>query len=396
MLNDMLLPKSDVPSRWVKQIPIKVNVLAWKISMDRLPTRVNLHRRGVQVSPISCPICCEALENLDHLLFCCDLAKDIARFNQVRNRCWKECFTLPGGVSGHIETISSSMIQILEKMGNAYFLRLRGSLAGQHHENGVCSRDVCVGQFYDKGLEVAFRKSTCFVRNEDGVDLLTGDRSSYLHTIALNEVASNSLACLLAKASSSQSWLWHQRISHLNFVTINNLVKNNLVQGLPKMKFKKDHLCSACEQGKIHRKYHKSKTAFASNKPLYLLHMDFCGPMRIESINGKRLSSSPSLAGDAGNGKSINLYTAINQALQIALDSDPRSYVFGEDVGFGGVFRCTTGLADQFGKHRVFNTPLCEQRALSSLSDQEARFLPTVLSKILFKPRFDTSTCPLV
>nr|GEX65548.1 RNA-directed DNA polymerase, eukaryota [Tanacetum cinerariifolium] len=60
-------------------IPIKVNVLAWKISMDRLPTRVNLHRRGVQVSPISCPICCEALENLDHLLFCCDLAKDIAR-----------------------------------------------------------------------------------------------------------------------------------------------------------------------------------------------------------------------------------------------------------------------------------------------------------------------------
>ncbi|GJV34757.1 RNA-directed DNA polymerase, eukaryota [Tanacetum coccineum] len=116
LLDDMLLPKSDVPSRWVKQIPIKVNVLAWKISMDRLPTRVNLHRRGVQVSPISCPICCEALENLDHLLFCCDLAKDIARFNQVQNRCWKECFTLPGGVSGHIETISSSLIQIFEKM----------------------------------------------------------------------------------------------------------------------------------------------------------------------------------------------------------------------------------------------------------------------------------------
>ncbi|GKB40753.1 hypothetical protein Tco_0885695 [Tanacetum coccineum] len=68
------------------------------------------------VSPISCPICCEALENLDHLLFCCDLAKDIARFNQVQNKCWKECFTLPGGVSGHIETISSSLIQIFEKM----------------------------------------------------------------------------------------------------------------------------------------------------------------------------------------------------------------------------------------------------------------------------------------
>nr|GEZ30000.1 retrovirus-related Pol polyprotein from transposon TNT 1-94 [Tanacetum cinerariifolium] len=54
------------------------------------------------------------------------------------------------------------------------------------------------------------------------------------------------------------------------------------------MKFEKDHLCSACEQGKIHQKHHKSKTAFASNKPLYLLHMDLCGPMRVECINGKR------------------------------------------------------------------------------------------------------------
>ncbi|GJT96620.1 RNA-directed DNA polymerase, eukaryota, reverse transcriptase zinc-binding domain protein [Tanacetum coccineum] len=72
-----------------KQIPIKVNVLAWKISMDRLPTRVNLHRGGVQVSPISCPICCEALKNLDHFgCFVATVAKDIARtpscFNQFK------------------------------------------------------------------------------------------------------------------------------------------------------------------------------------------------------------------------------------------------------------------------------------------------------------------------
>ncbi|KAI5596393.1 hypothetical protein POPTR_003G222800v4 [Populus trichocarpa] len=60
-------------------------------------------------------------------------------------------------------------------------------------------------------------------------------------------------------------------------------------------------------------------------------------------------------------GKSLNLCSAINQALHIALETDPRSYVFGEDVSFGGVFRCTTGLAEKFGKKRVFNTPLCEQ-----------------------------------
>nr|GEZ36663.1 hypothetical protein [Tanacetum cinerariifolium] len=111
---------------------------------------------------------------------------------------------------------------------------------------------------------------------------------SLLYTIALNEVASNSSTCLLAKASSLQSWLYHQRLSHLNFATINNLVKNNLVQGLPKMTFEKDHLCFTCKQGKIHQKHHKSKMAFASNKPLYLLHMDLCGPIRDESVNGKR------------------------------------------------------------------------------------------------------------
>nr|GEZ66178.1 hypothetical protein [Tanacetum cinerariifolium] len=143
-----------------------------------------------------------------------------------------------------------------------------------YYVEGLRHNLFSVGQFCDKGLEVAFRKSTCFVQNKDGVDLLTGDCSSNLYTIALNEVASNSLTCLLAKASSSQSWLWHQRLSHLNFVIINNLVKNNLVQGLPKMKFEKDHLCSACAQGKIHQKHQKHKTAFASNKPLYLLHMD--------------------------------------------------------------------------------------------------------------------------
>nr|GFC07334.1 retrovirus-related Pol polyprotein from transposon TNT 1-94 [Tanacetum cinerariifolium] len=157
-----------------------------------------------------------------------------------------------------------------------------------YYVEGLGHNLFSVGQFCDKGLEVAFRKSTCFVRNEDGVDLLTGDRSSNLYTIALNEVASNFSTYLLAKASSLQSWLWHQRLSHLKLATINNLMKNNLVQGLPKMKFEKDHLCSACEQGKIHLKHHKSKMAFASNKPLYLLHMDLCGPMRVQSINGKR------------------------------------------------------------------------------------------------------------
>nr|GFA94554.1 integrase, catalytic region, zinc finger, CCHC-type, peptidase aspartic, catalytic [Tanacetum cinerariifolium] len=104
------------------------------------------------------------------------------------------------------------------------------SIKKVYYVEGLGHNLFSIGQFCDKGLKVAFQKSTCFVQNEDGVDLLTGDHSSNLYIIALNEVASNSSTCLLAKASSSQSWLWHQRFSHLNFATINNLVKNNLVQ----------------------------------------------------------------------------------------------------------------------------------------------------------------------
>nr|GFC05623.1 hypothetical protein [Tanacetum cinerariifolium] len=86
-----------------------------------------------------------------------------------------------------------------------------------------------VGQFCDYDLEVAFRRNACFVRNLEGVDLLKGDRSTNLYTIILHEMASASPICLMARASSIKSWLWHQRLSHLNFDTINDLARNDLV-----------------------------------------------------------------------------------------------------------------------------------------------------------------------
>ncbi|GJX78290.1 retrovirus-related pol polyprotein from transposon TNT 1-94 [Tanacetum coccineum] len=84
------------------------------------------------------------------------------------------------------------------------------------------------------------------------------------------------------------AWLWHRRLSHLNFDTINLLSKNNIVNGLPKLKFVKDHLCSSCELGKAKRKSFHTKTTPSSKRRLQLLHMDLCGPMRVESINGKK------------------------------------------------------------------------------------------------------------
>nr|GEX34982.1 putative reverse transcriptase domain-containing protein [Tanacetum cinerariifolium] len=104
-----------------------------------------------------------------------------------------------------------------------------------------------VGQFCDLDLRVAFRRNACFVRNLEGVDLLKGDRSTNLYTINLNEMASVSPIYLMARASSTKSWLWHQRLSHLKFDTINDLARNDLVVGLPKFKYHKEHLCPSAE-----------------------------------------------------------------------------------------------------------------------------------------------------
>nr|GEY07132.1 retrovirus-related Pol polyprotein from transposon TNT 1-94 [Tanacetum cinerariifolium] len=146
-----------------------------------------------------------------------------------------------------------------------------------------------VGQFCDSDLEVAFRRNTCFVRNLEGVDLLKGDRSTNLYTINHHEMASASPICLMAHTSSTKSWLWHQRLSHLNFDTINDLAKNDLVTSLPKFKYHKEHLCPSCEEGKSKRASHPPKLVPKSRQRLHLLHIDLCGPMRIASINGKRM-----------------------------------------------------------------------------------------------------------
>ncbi|GJS04850.1 retrovirus-related pol polyprotein from transposon TNT 1-94 [Tanacetum coccineum] len=121
-----------------------------------------------------------------------------------------------------------------------------------------------------------------------GNDLLIGSRGTDLYSITLQNTSTPNLICLMAKASSSQAWLWHLRLSQLNFDTINLLSKYDIVTGLPKLKFVKDHLCSSCELGKAKHKSFKTKTTSSSKRRLQILHMDLCGPMKVESFNGKK------------------------------------------------------------------------------------------------------------
>ncbi|GJS96925.1 retrovirus-related pol polyprotein from transposon TNT 1-94 [Tanacetum coccineum] len=167
----------------------------------------------------------------------------------------------------HIRNVTISRVYYVEGLGHNLF---------------------SVGQFCDSNLEVSYRQHTCFIRNLEGVDLLTGSRGNNRYTLSLIDMMVSSPICLLSKASKTMSWLWHRRLSHLNFGTINHLARHGLVRGLPKLKFKKDHLCSACAMGKSKKKPHKPKSKDINQEKLYLLHMDLCGPMRVASVNGKK------------------------------------------------------------------------------------------------------------
>ncbi|GJZ70405.1 retrovirus-related pol polyprotein from transposon TNT 1-94 [Tanacetum coccineum] len=121
-----------------------------------------------------------------------------------------------------------------------------------------------------------------------GNGLLTGNRGSDLYTISFQEITSSTPICLMAKASPTQAWLWHRRLSHLNFNYINLLSKKDVVIGLPKLKYVKDQLCFSCEVSKAKRSSFKTKVVPRLKGRLNLLHMDLCGPMRVASINGKK------------------------------------------------------------------------------------------------------------
>nr|GEU89938.1 hypothetical protein [Tanacetum cinerariifolium] len=161
------------------------------------------------------------------------------------------------------------------------------------HMTGDCSQltnyvNKFLITFYDSDLEVAFHQHTIFILNLEGVDLLTGSQRNNLYTLSHKDMMVSSPICLLLKALKTKSWLWNRRLSYLNFGTINHLARQGLVQGLPKLKFEKDHLCFTCAMGKSKKKSYKPQSEDTNHEKLYLLHMNLCGPMHVESVNGKK------------------------------------------------------------------------------------------------------------
>nr|GEX13691.1 hypothetical protein [Tanacetum cinerariifolium] len=179
----------------------------------------------------------------------------------VQNILWY----LDSGYSKHMTEDRSQLINFVQKFlgtikfENDHVAKIMGygdykignvMISRVYFVEGLGHNLFSVGQFCDSNLEVAFRQHICFIRNLDGVDLLAGSRGNNLYTLSLQDMMASSPICLLSKASKAKSWLWHHCLSHLNFGAINHLARQGLVRGLPKLKFEKDHLCSACAMGK--------------------------------------------------------------------------------------------------------------------------------------------------
>ncbi|GJU45157.1 retrovirus-related pol polyprotein from transposon TNT 1-94 [Tanacetum coccineum] len=198
-------------------------------------------------------------------------------------------------VSKFLGTVRFGNDQIARIMGYGDYQLGNVIISRVYYVEGLGHNLFSVGQFCDADLEVAFRKNTCFIRNLEGVDLLSGSRDTNLYTISLDDMLKSSLICLLSKASKTKSWLWHRRLSHLNFGTLNKLAKDGLTRVIPRLKFQKDHLCSACALGKSKKSSHQPKAEDTYQETLYLLHMDLCGLVCVASINRKRHFMNASL-----------------------------------------------------------------------------------------------------
>ncbi|GJR73853.1 putative ribonuclease H-like domain-containing protein [Tanacetum coccineum] len=151
-----------------------------------------------------------------------------------------------------------------------------------------------VSQMCDKKNIVLFTDTECVVLSldfkltDESHVFLKVPRKDIMYSIDLkNVVPQGGLTCLFAKAIIDESNLWHMRLGHVNFKTINKLVKGNLARGLPPKLFEINQTCVACQKGKQHRASCKTKTVSSISQPLQMLHMDLFGLTFVKSLMKK-------------------------------------------------------------------------------------------------------------
>ncbi|GJX98129.1 integrase, catalytic region, zinc finger, CCHC-type containing protein [Tanacetum coccineum] len=133
-------------------------------------------------------------------------------------------------VSKFLGTVEFDNDHVTKIIGYGDYQIRNVTISRVYYVEGLGHNLFFVGQFCDSNLEVAFRQHTCYIRNLEGVDLLTGSRGDNLYILSLGDMMASSPICLLSKAFKTKSWLWHRRLFHLNFGAINHLARHGLVQ----------------------------------------------------------------------------------------------------------------------------------------------------------------------
>nr|GEW57068.1 integrase, catalytic region, zinc finger, CCHC-type, peptidase aspartic, catalytic [Tanacetum cinerariifolium] len=189
------------------------------------------------------------------------------------NKAWGSNATDIPSSSSLVMTVGFRNDHIARIMGYGDYQLGNVTISRVYYVEGLRHNLFSVGQFCDADLEVAFRKNTCFIRNLEGVDLLSGSRDTNLYIISLNDMLKTSPICCLSKASKTKSWLWHRWLSHLNCGTLNKLAKDGLARGIPRLKFRKiiyaEAINTACYTQNcslIHLRYNKTSYELMQDK----------------------------------------------------------------------------------------------------------------------------------
>nr|GEW31038.1 retrovirus-related Pol polyprotein from transposon TNT 1-94 [Tanacetum cinerariifolium] len=301
--SDKVLPNSSQVKVKKTQVEVHLRIPSVSNKMKFVTAcKDSLNSRTLNATAV-CATCNKCLVDSNHFACVTKLLNDVHARTKKPNIVQLILFIVNFGCTNHMTGNLKLLCNFVDKFlgtvrfGNDQFAPILGygdlvqenvTINRVYYVEGLNHNLFSVGQFCDADLKVAFRKSTCFVRDLQGNDLLTGNHGSDLYIISLQESTSSTPLCLKAKASPTQAWLWHRRLSHLNFDYINLLSKKDILIGLPKLKYVKDQLCSSCELSKSKRSSFKSKAVPSSKGRLNLLHMDLCGPMRVASINGKK------------------------------------------------------------------------------------------------------------
>nr|GEV06714.1 putative ribonuclease H-like domain-containing protein [Tanacetum cinerariifolium] len=148
-----------------------------------------------------------------------------------------------------------------------------------------------VSQMCDKKNSILFIDTECVVLCSnfklDDVLLRVPKENNMYNVDLKNIIPSGDFTCLFAKATLDESNIYHRRLGHINFKTMNKLVKGNLVRGLPSRVFENNHTCVACKKGKQHKASCKIKPVSFVSHPLQRLHMDLFGPTFVKSLTKK-------------------------------------------------------------------------------------------------------------